>query len=81
MSARTGIILAVLGIILALVSFYFYDAAADVVNPEDVVWGLGHLFRDIDPSDIKLMQKIGLTGMVIGASLLITGLALMIWKK
>jgi len=81
MNARIGVILVVLGIILALLSLYFYDAAGDVINPEDVIWGLGRLFRDIDPSDIKLMQRIGLTGTVIGASLLLAGLGLMIWKK
>jgi hypothetical protein len=81
MKSSIGVILTVLGIILALLSFYFYDAAGDVVNPEDVIWGLGHYFRDIDESDIKLMQRIGVAGMVIGASLLLTGLALTIWRK
>lgn len=81
MNSRTGGILFVLGILIALVSLYFYDATGDVVRPEDVIWGLGYLFRDIDASDIKLMQRIGLIGIVIGASLLLTGLVLMIRKK
>ena len=81
MNARIGGVLFGLGVVIALVSLYFYDAAGNVVNPEDVVWGLGHLFRDIDTSDIKLMQRIGLTGIVVGASLLLIGLVLMIRKK
>ena len=81
MNARTGVILFGLGILITLVSLYFYDAAGDVVSPEDVTWGLGHWFRDIDESDIKLMQRIGIAGIVTGASFLLTGLALMIRRK
>ena len=81
MNARTGGILFVLGILLTSVSLYFYDSAGDVVSPEDVIWGLGRWFRDIDESDIKLMQRIGLAGIVAGASFLLTGLVLMIRRN
>jgi len=81
MNARTGVILFGLGILITLVSLYFYDAAGDVVSPEDVIWGLGRWFRDIDESDIKLMQRIGVAGIVTGASFLLTGLILMIRRK
>ena len=67
-----------LGILIVMVSLYFYDAAGDIVNPEDVIWGLGRFFRDIDRSDIKLLQRIGLTGAAVGGALLLGGFALII---
>jgi hypothetical protein len=67
-----------LGLLIMVVSFYFFDAAGDVVTPEDVIWGLGRLFRDIDKSDIRLMEMVGLIGMAIGGTLLLGGLILMI---
>lgn len=80
MNARTGIIVAVLGVLIIILSIYFYDAAGNVVTPEDVVWGLGHLFRDIDKSDIVLLRKVGLFGMAVGGSILLGG-AVMIARR
>ena len=78
MNTRTGVVMAGLGILIALVSFYFCDAAGDVVTPEDVIWGLGRFFRDIDRNDIKLMQRVGLVGVAIGGVLLLGGLTVII---
>jgi hypothetical protein len=77
-NARTGVIMAGLGLLILVVGFYFFDAAGDVVTPEDVVWGLGRFFRDIDRSDIILMEMVGLVGVAIGGVLFLGGLILMI---
>jgi hypothetical protein len=77
-SARIGVIMVGLGLLILLVGFYFFDAAGDVVTPEDVIWGLGRLFRDIDRSDIRLLEKIGIAGVAIGGVLFLGGLILMI---
>ena len=77
MNARTGVIMAGLGLQIMVVGFFFFDAAGDVVTPEDVMWGLGQLFRDIDRSDIRLMEMVGLVGVAIGGVLLLVGLTLM----
>jgi hypothetical protein len=66
-----------LGLLIIVVSFYFFDAAGHVVTPGDVVWGLGRFFRDIDRSDIRLLEMVGIVGMVVGGVLLLGGLTLM----
>jgi hypothetical protein len=76
-NARRGVILAGIDLLIAVAGFYFYDAAGDAVTPGDVVWGLGRLFRDIDRSDIKLLQAAGLAGAAAGGLLLVGGLILM----
>ncbi len=81
MNSRAGIIVAGIGLLIAAASFYFYDAAAYVVTPGDVVWGLGRLFRDIDRSDIRLLQTAGIIGMGIGGILLVGGLILTYWRS
>ena len=75
---RTGVIMVVLGVVIGMVGLYVHGAASDIVRPEDVMWGLGRFFSDIDRSDIKLMQTAGLFGVAIGGMLLLGGLALMI---
>ena len=77
MNVRTGIIIAGIGLLMLVVSFYFFDAANHVITPQDVIWGLGHFFRDIDRSDIKLLESVGLVGMAIGGILMIGGLIIM----
>ena len=81
MNSRAGIIVAGIGLLIAAVSFYFYDAAGDVVTPDNVMWGLGRLFRDIDASDVRLLQRTGLIGMALGGVLLLGGLILMYWRS
>ena len=81
MNARTGVIMAGLGLLIMVVGFYFFDAAGNVVTPGDVVWGLGRFFRDIDRSDIRLMEMAGLVGVAIGGVLLLGGLTLMIRRR
>lgn len=76
MNARTGIISGIIGVLIIILSIYFYDAAGNVVTPEDVAWGLGHLFRDIDRSDIILLRKAGLFGMAGGGSILLGGVVM-----
>ena len=77
MNARTGLIMAGIGLLILLLSFYFFDAANHVVTPQDVIWGLGRFFRDIDRSDIKFLENVGLVGMVIGGVFMVGGLILM----
>jgi hypothetical protein len=76
-NARTGVIMTGLGLLIMVLGIYFFDAAGDVVTPQDVMWGLGRFFRDIDRSDISLLEMVGLAGAVFGGLLFLGGLTLM----
>ncbi len=77
MNAGKGVIMAGLGLVIAVAGFYFRSAAGRVATPGDVMWGLGRLFRDIDGSDIEILRMAGFVGIVIGGILLVGGVILM----
>ena len=81
MKELNGIIVAILGGVLGVAGYYFYESANRIISRGERLGGAGWFYEDITPDQALLFQIGGITGMVIGGIVILAGIIIMLRRS
>ena len=76
-----GVVVAIIGGVLGVAGFYFYQSASQVISRDERLWGLGWLVQNVSQEEANLYQIGGIAGMVVGGIIVLGGLILMMRRR
>ena len=76
MKTLGGAIVAVLGAAIGVAGFSLFQSASSTITQGDRMWGMGWMFSNMSQSNAVMYRNYGIGVMVLGAIVLIIGLAM-----